>query len=125
GGICLTVSHELCRQPVSSLFFFVLALKNDASRPLPFFLLAKKLGFYHGAESLQYQALRLQFLYELNCANSQSLTLEWTNIEQTGSDNLRTNLKYAVHQAQLEEEAAKKMTEASSEKNNNEQTNEE
>ena len=94
GGVCLKINPTSVRTNTSSLYFFLLTLKQDASKPaIPFFLLCKRLGLHYQKDSQEADGIRMQFIHELDWTNSQD-KLTWSNIEKTGSSGLRTILSF-------------------------------
>ncbi|MBQ7607869.1 MAG: hypothetical protein IJU76_07845 [Desulfovibrionaceae bacterium] len=91
GGICIKLNMAAAKKSSSPLFFLLLTFQEKDKHSVPFFFIAKKVGFHYEENSQEADGLRFLLQHELDWGASQA-TLEWKNIESTGSENLRSIL---------------------------------
>ena len=96
GGVCLIPDLKFLKISTTSLFFFLLTIKDKNDHTIPFFLLMKKLGLFSSKNPEDSNAVRFLYRYELDWTNS-STNLVWNDIEKTGSDNMRSSLGFLLH----------------------------
>ncbi len=87
-GICMKLNMAAAKKTSSPLFFLLLTFQEINKKSIPFFFVAKKVGYHYEPTGQEADGLRFLFQYELDMRSSQA-TLDWKNIEHTGSDHLR------------------------------------
>ncbi len=95
GGVCIKIPPHATKSASSAIFFFLLSLKTEGQKNVPFFLLGKKLGLHYTQKDKEADGFRMQFTHELDWINSQA-KLQWRDIEKTGSANLRSTLAFLM-----------------------------
>ena len=102
-GACLWVPDEpeiRCISGEPDILLYMIA-KSDSSDNLPYVLLGKKLGYLRETQANSL-AVRVNFVYELDCEKSSS-RLIWNKIAGNGSSRLRTYLRQYEGEAREED----------------------
>ncbi|MDY0260077.1 MAG: hypothetical protein RBR41_10495 [Desulfovibrio sp.] len=103
GGARLWVPDEpeiKCISGEPDILLYMIA-KSDSSDNLPYVLLGKKLGYLRETQANSL-AVRVNFVYELDCEKS-SNRLTWNKIAGNGSSRLRTYLRQYEGEAREED----------------------
>ncbi len=92
-GACLWIPDEPEIKSISGepdILLYMIAA-SDSFNDLPYVFLGQKLGYMRETQANSL-AVRVSFVYELDCENSSS-RLNWNNIAASGSSRLRTYLR--------------------------------
>ena len=107
GGACLCVERQMATRGLNAheLYLFLFSPEPPKKNQLPYIFLCKKSGMLKGICQEERIALRLQFLQELDWALSQT-TLQWNDIESTGSEAMRLLVDETLRHAELRANAS-------------------